>query len=114
MKELFRIKDLVFYEEDFLDDISEFEDIIPIISELQDKLSYEKIAVTEDNECCGKSRNNYFVQIHGYIDKNDEFITKEELDMFANTIKREELDLFVIRVYKCVDCGKWIIDILED
>lgn len=113
MKELFKIRDLSFYEEDFLDDITEYEDIIPIIKELEGKLSYEKLAVTEDNECCGKSRDNYFVQIHGYIDKNDEFITKEELELFGSTINREELDLFVIRVYKCVDCGKWIIDILE-
>ncbi|MBE6051308.1 MAG: hypothetical protein E7214_11855 [Clostridium sp.] len=113
MKELFKIRDLSFYEEDFLDDITEYEDIIPIIKELESKLSYEKLAVTEDNECCGKSRDNYFVQIHGYIDKDDEFITKEELEMFSSTLKREELDLFVIRIYKCVDCGKWIIDILE-
>lgn len=113
MKELFKIKDISFYAEDFLDDLNDYEDIIPIIKELEPKLQYEKIAVTEKNECCGKSKNNYFIQIHGYIDKDDEFITKEELDMFSNTLKKEELDLFVIRVYKCVDCGKWIIDILE-
>ncbi|MDS0525056.1 hypothetical protein NNC19_05130 [Clostridium sp. SHJSY1] len=113
MKELFKIKEISFYAEDFLDDLSEYEDIIPIIKELEPKLHYEKIAVTEKNECCGKSKDNYFIQIHGYINKDDEFITKEELDMFNNTLKKEDLDLFVIRVYKCVDCGKWIIDILE-
>lgn len=111
MKELFKIKDLSFYEEDFLDDISEYEDIIPIIKELERKLTYEKLAVTEDNECCGKSRDNYFTQIHGYINKDDEFITNEEVEQFK--LNKEELDLFVIRIYKCVDCGKWIIDILE-
>lgn len=113
MKELFKVKDLNFYEEDFLDDITEYEDIFPIIKELEGKLEYEKIACTEDNECCGISRNNYFVQIHGYIDEEDEFITNEELELFNCTLKKEELDLFVIRIYKCVDCGKWIIDILE-
>lgn len=112
MKELFKIKDLSFYEEDFLDNISDYEDIIPIIKELERKLTYEKLAVTEDNECCGKSRDNYFTQIHGYINKEDEFITNEEVEQFK--INRDELDLFVIRIYKCVDCGKWIIDILED
>ena len=91
MKELFKIKDLFFYEEEFLDDIKDYEDIIPIIKELERKLDYEKLAVTEDNECCGKSRDNYFTQIHGYINNEDEFI----------------------RIYKCCDCGKWIIDILE-
>lgn len=111
MKELFKIKDLSFYEEDFLDDISEYEDIVPIIKEMERKLSYEKLAVTEDNECCGKSRDNYFIQIHGYINKDDEFITNEEVEQFK--INKDDLDLFVIRVYKCVDCGKWIIDILE-
>ncbi len=111
MKELFKIKDLSFYEEDFLDDINDYEDIIPIIKELERKLTYEKLAVTEDNECCGKSRDNYFTQIHGYINKDDEFITNEEVKQFK--INKDELDLFVIRIYKCVDCGKWIIDILE-
>ena len=111
MKELFKIKDLSFYEEDFLDDIHEYEDIIPIIKELERKLTYEKLSVTEDNECCGKSRDNYFTQIHGYINKDDEFITNEEVEQFK--LNRDELDLFVIRIYKCVDCGKWIIDILE-
>ena len=40
MKKLFQVKDLVFYEEDFLEDIKEFEDIIPIIQELIPALSY--------------------------------------------------------------------------
>lgn len=112
MKALFKIKDLIFYEEKFLDDIKDYEDIIPIIQDFQDILSYEKIACTEVNECCGISKNNYFSQIHGYINDEDEFITKEEVDIY--NLKREDLDLFVIRIYKCSDCGKWIIDILED
>ena len=38
---LFAIKDLVFNREDFLDDISEFEDLLPIVEELQNELTYE-------------------------------------------------------------------------
>ena len=55
-----------------------------------------------------------FNKIKKYINKEDEFITKEELESFKNCLNRDELDLFVIRIYKCCDCGKWIIDILED
>lgn len=113
MKELFKIQDMSFYEEDFLDEIEEYEDIIPIIQELQDSLTYEKISCVEINECCKVSKDNYYVEIHGYINSQDEFITKEEKEKFENVLNKENLDLFVIRIYKCVDCGKWIIDILE-
>lgn len=112
MKELFKIKDIPYYEEDFLDDINDYLDIIPILKEFEDSLDYERITCTEENECCHISRDNYFTQIHGYITKEDEFITKEEQEEY--NIDRADVDLFVIRVYKCVDCGKWIIDILED
>lgn len=113
MKELFKIKGMSFYEEDFLDDIKEYEDIIPIIKELEDQLTYEKISCVEINECCKVGKDNYYVEIHGYINGEDEFITKEEKEKFENVLNDKSLDLFVIRVYKCVDCGKWIIDILE-
>ena len=36
MKELFKIKDLTFYEEDYQDDIEEYSDIIPIIQDFAD------------------------------------------------------------------------------
>ena len=101
---LFSINDLNFNEEDFLDNINEYEDIIPIIEELQNSLSYDEI------ECVGE---NYIVEIQGFIDGNDEFITKEELENNPTRAQGEIMDLFVIRLYKCVDCGKWIIDILE-
>ncbi|MGL4850805.1 MAG: hypothetical protein ACRC28_18120 [Clostridium sp.] len=113
MKELFKIKDLSFLEEDFLDNIEEYEDIISLIREFSSELDYEKIQTADDNECCNKSRDNYIVQIHGYIDENDEFITKEEADKYRNVLTNNKLDLFVIRVFKCCDCGSWLIDILE-
>lgn len=113
MQELFRVGDLVFNQEDYLEDISEFEDIIPIIQDLQEELSYEKITCVDINDCCEKSKDNYIVEIHGYINSEDEFITKKELDMYGNVLKKDELSLFVISAYMCVDCGKWIIKILE-
>ncbi|WP_297629864.1 hypothetical protein [uncultured Clostridium sp.] len=113
MKELFKVKDLKFYEEDFIDDIEEYEDIIAIIQDFQEGLDYEKIETADDNECCNKSRGNYYIQIHGYINGEDEFITNEEKEKYKNVLANDKLDLFVIRVFKCVDCGKWLIDILE-
>ena len=113
MKELFKVNELSFYEEDFLDDINEYLDIVDILRDMQSELSYEKVTCATQNDCCEKSKDNYFIQVHGFINKEDEFITKEEVDMFAKNIKQDELDLFVIRVYKCTECGKWIIDILE-
>ncbi len=40
MKKIFQIKNLVFYEEDFVDDINYYEDIIAIIQELSSNLDY--------------------------------------------------------------------------
>lgn len=112
MKELFKIAGLAYCTEDFLDDINEYEDIIPIIKDFEDVLKYEELSCTEKNECCGISKNNYYVELYGYLNNEDEYITKEEAMQF--NIPRNELTLFVIRIYKCKDCGKWIIDILED
>lgn len=113
MEKLFEIEDLIFYKEEFLDDISEFEDIIPIIQELSPNLKYEEIEVSGLNDCCNEVNKNYIIEIHGFIDEEDNFITKEEL-LASKSGKREGmLDIFVIRVYKCLNCKKWIIDILE-
>jgi len=111
--ELFKIKDLVFNKEEFLDDIEEFEDIIPIIQDLSSELDYEKIECTGINDCCEKTKENYIVEIQGFINEEDEFITREELECMGLQTSEKLLDLFVIRVYKCIDCNKWIIDILE-
>ncbi|WP_195988857.1 hypothetical protein [Clostridium sp. D53t1_180928_C8] len=110
---LFEIKDLVFNKEDFLDDISEFEDLLPIIEELQNELIYEEIECVGENDCCGKSNKNYIIEIQGFLNEEDEFVTKKELEEKPGLSNYKSLDLFVIRLYKCVSCGKWIIDILE-
>ncbi|MEO2562913.1 hypothetical protein ABHA59_03290, partial [Clostridium tertium] len=63
--------------------------------------------------CCEKTNKNYIVEIPGFLDENDEFLTQAEVEALASTGKQRMLDLFVIRIYKCVTCKKWIIDILE-
>lgn len=109
--ELFKVNGLSFNEEDFLDDINEFEDIIPIIQELQQNLNYEEINCVGENDCCGKTDRNYIVEIQGFLTDEDEFITKEELEKSGGVTTT--LDIFVIRIYKCISCNKWIIDIIE-
>ena len=96
-----------------MDDISEFEDILPIIEELQDGLSYEEIECVGVNDCCNETNKNYVVEIQGFIDSNDEFITKEELMTLGN-IDEDMLDTFIITIHMCVNCGKWVLGILED
>ena len=41
-----------------------------------------------------------------------EFLNKE-IEENPSLFNGQVMDLFVIRLYKCVSCGKWIIDILE-
>lgn len=113
MNKLFKIRDLVFYKEEFLDNIEDYEDIIFIIKELSHKLDYEEIEVAEDNDCCERTKKNYFIEIQGFINENDQFFTKEEVGLAVKEKTMELLDLYVIRIYKCLDCKKWIIDILE-
>mgnify|MGYP001161734469 CR=1 FL=1 len=110
---LFKIKDLEFNSEEFLDNIDEYEDLIPIIQDLQGNLAYEEISCVGENDCCNNTDKNYIVEIQGYLDSEDEFYTKEELIQNGTNIEGANLDPFIIRVYKCVECGKWIIDILE-
>lgn len=114
MESLFKIQDLVFNKGDFLDNINEFEDLIPIIQELSINLKYETIDVVGNNDCCEKTNKNYIVEIIGFLDEEDNFITKEEADELKSKGYNKKLDLFVIRIYKCVECNKWIIDIIEE
>lgn len=113
MNKLFQVKDLEFYEEDFLDDINDYEDIIDIIQELSANLDYEIIEIAGSNGCCDKTKKNYLVEIIGYIDENDEFVTKEERDSMGVMTLNKKFDLFVITVHKCTSCNKWVISILE-
>ena len=113
MNKLFEIKGLEFYKEDFLDNIEEFEDIIDIIKDLSSELSYDEIEVVGSNDCCEKTNKNYIVEIQGFLNEEDDFFTKEEVEELSKEKNLGILDLFVIRVYKCLECKKWIIDILE-
>ena len=113
MEKLFEIRDLVFYKEEFLDNIEEFEDILFIIKELSPRLNYEEIEVVGENDCCEKTNKNYIVEIQGFLNEEDEFFTKEEVEILSKEKSMGILDLFVIRIYKCLECKKWIIDILE-
>lgn len=113
MNKLFEIKGLEFYKEDFLDNIEEFEDIIDIIKDLSSELSYDEIEVVGSNDCCEKTNKNYIVEIQGFLNEEDDFFTKEEVEELSKEKNLGILDLFVIRVYKCLECNKWIIDILE-
>ncbi|AGX42624.1 hypothetical protein [Clostridium saccharobutylicum] len=114
MKKLFQVKDLIFYKEDYLGDITEYEDLIPIIEELSPDLEYEMIEIAGDNLCCDKTKKNMLVEIIGYIDESDDFITKEERDALGLAAAGKKFDLFVITVHKCTACGKWSISLLEE
>lgn len=105
---LFKIDGVNFYKEDFQDDFYEYQDIIPIIEEFQDALNIEKINCADLNDCCEQTKENYFAQIQGFINEEDEFLLIDEVEE-----GKEHLDLFVIRIYKCTHCNKWMIDILE-
>lgn len=111
--ELFKIKEIKFCKEDFLDDISEFEDIIPLIQDLQENLTYKEEECAGINDCCNKTNKNYIVEIRGIVDENDEFIPEEELLASGRTIEENLLDIFIITLHKCVNCGKWVIGIFE-
>lgn len=112
MKKIFEIKDLKFYEEEFLDNIEDYDDVIPIIQELSLELNYEEIETVGNNDCCNMTNKNYIVEIPGFLDKEDNFITKDEAEKLTEE-SETSLSLFVIRIYKCRECNKWIIDILE-
>lgn len=114
MKKLFQVKDLAFYEEDFIDDVRDYEDLIPIIQELSPNLTYELIEVAGSNGCCDKTKKNFLVEIIGYLDENDEFVTKEEREAMGILADKKQFSLFVITIHKCTACGKWVISLLED
>ena len=114
MQKLFQVKDVSFFKEDFLDNIEEFEDILPIIQELSSELDYELVEIAGDNGCCDDTKKNILVEIIGYLDENDEFITRDEREALGLAAAGKSFSLFVITVHKCTACGKWTISILEE
>lgn len=114
MEKLFQVKDVSFFKEDFLDNIEEFEDILPIIQELSSELDYEVVEIAGDNGCCDDTKKNILVEIIGYLDENDEFITRDEREALGLAAAGKSFSLFVITVHKCTACGKWTISILEE
>ncbi|WP_160672822.1 hypothetical protein [Clostridium sp. C8-1-8] len=113
MKPLFVIQDEMFYKEDFLDDITEYDDIIPIIQERAALIKLDTIECTDLNDCCEKTKSNLYGDIVGYIDEEENFIFQEEIEEYRKQYGEKFLNLYVIRIYKCLNCKKWIIDIME-
>lgn len=111
MNKLFSISGVVFYSEDFQDNINEYSDLITIIQDVEDKLHLEEIQCVDLNDCCEKTKMNLFSEIVGYVNQEDEFFMQEELEGIKDM--NNQFELFVIRIYKCLNCGKWLIDILE-
>ena len=107
MKELFRVKDLIFYDEDhakdyddeYAEDLEYLESNIPILKELQNTLTYEKITCTEVNKCCNIGKENYIVELQGFLDENDEFITNEEVEKFIETFQLKEEEDSIWNIY---------------
>lgn len=113
MKKLFTINKIDFYREEFLDDIREYEDIIDIICDFQDNLKTEKINCVEKNDCCNETTENYISELVGVLTENDEFYSLDEVRSRQKEFENQRLDPFGIQIYKCTNCNKWIINILE-
>ena len=63
---------------------------------MQDELIYEEIECVGENDCCGKSNKNYIVEIQGFLNAEDEFITKKEIEENPSLANGQVMDLFVI------------------
>lgn len=113
MKELFKISNVSFTQEDFQDDLNEYLDIIDIICEFQDDLKLEEIECAELNDCCENTKFNMFTEIIGVITEDDDFLTLEEVRARREQYEGSNLDVFGIQIYKCLNCNKWMINLLE-
>ncbi len=113
MKKLFTIGEIEFYKEDFQDNIREYEDIIEIIKDFQSDLKIEKIKCAEKNDCCNKTSENYISEIIGVLTQDDNFYALDDVRSRRNEFENQRLDPFGIQIYKCTNCNKWIINILE-
>ena len=81
MDKLFTISGVDFLAGDFQDDISEFQDIIPILQDFQEELKLEKIECTDENDCCFKTKENYICELVGALTEDDEFYSLIDLKM---------------------------------
>lgn len=114
MKKIFEVNGIEFFEEEFQDNINEFQDIIGILQSFQEDLKIEKIQCVDINDCCFETKENYICELVGALTKEDDFYTLKELRSNYDKFKDEMLYPFGIQVYKCVKCNKWIINILEE
>ncbi|MGL4451657.1 MAG: hypothetical protein ACRCTZ_10745 [Sarcina sp.] len=113
MKELFKISGVSFDKGEFQDDINDYLDIVDIIKEFEDGLKLEEIECAELNDCCEKTKFNMFAEIIGVLTEADEFLTLEEVRARRAQYEGTRLEPFGIQVYKCKNCNKWMINILE-
>lgn len=116
MKKLFTIGNIDFYEEDFQDNIEEVRDIIELVADFSENMKIEEIECAGENDCCGKTTKNYISELMGALTEEDDFYSLEEIQQSEESIKKfSKMNLypFGMQVYKCVNCGKWIVNILE-
>lgn len=111
--ELFKIDNISFRKEDFQDELNEYLDIIDIIKEFEAVLHLEEIECAELNDCCGETKFNDMAEIIGVITQEDDFLTLEEVRARRDEYEGTNLEPFGIQVYKCKNCSKWMINILE-
>lgn len=117
MKKLFKIENIDFYEEEFQDNIEEFRDIIDLITDFSEDLKITEIECAEKNDCCEKTTKNYISELIGALTEDDEFFSVDEIRASEESMKKfSQMNLypFGIQIYKCMECNKWIINILEE
>ncbi|WP_297518872.1 hypothetical protein [uncultured Clostridium sp.] len=113
MKELFKIGDVSFTQEEFQDDINEYLDIVDIVKEFEGKLKLEEIECAQINDCCGATKFNLFAEIIGVLTEQDTFLTLLEVRAHQSTYEGTNVEPFGIQIYKCKSCNKWMFWLLE-
>lgn len=122
MSILFKIGNIEFKKEDFdyifmagesYKDLDEFEDIIETIKDFEDEFKGEEIQCAEINDCCKQTKINYIAEVYGAVTEEGEFFTLNEMRMEQGKFEKEMLYPYGIQVYKCLNCNKWMINILE-
>ncbi|MGL5067174.1 MAG: hypothetical protein ACRC6T_04995 [Sarcina sp.] len=113
MKELFKIGDVIFTEEEFQDNINEYLDIVDIVKEFEGKFKLEDIECAEINDCCGATKFNAFAELVGVLTEDDDFLTLEEVRASQSIYEGTNVEPFGIQIYKCKSCNKWMFWLLE-